>query len=83
VQYKIADGSMKEIVVGSTIKVMPGYLPKEFDNAWMPVLKVDEMGPYCALENSIQEENFKVLDEVPVDINESSCISPQIILEVR
>jgi hypothetical protein len=82
-QYKISDGSTKDINVGSTIKVMPGYLPKEFDNVWMPVLKVDEMGPYCALEDRIQEENFKYLDEVPVDINAASCISPQIITDVR
>jgi hypothetical protein len=51
--FTIFGGSSVDITVGKVIQVVPGYLPSKFDGALLPVVRVDESGPYVALEPSM------------------------------
>jgi hypothetical protein len=74
--FTIFGGSSVDITVGKVIQVVPGYLPSKFDGALLPVVRVDESGPYVALEPSM------ISADEEVDVNALSCVSPQIIKAV-
>jgi hypothetical protein len=73
--FVISDGSTQAIIVGSKVKVRPGVLPSQFDDQWIPIVKVDVQGPFAKLEDSL-------VDEIDWDVNLSSCISSQLITQV-
>lgn len=74
--FVISDGSTKDIVVGSKIKMVEGCLPLQFSGQWIDVMAVDEGGPYVSLEEHMVEPDEEL------DINALSCISPKIIQAV-
>lgn len=71
--FTIANGTQVDIQVGSQIKAVPGYLPAQFNGQWLPVMAVDESGPFVALEEYTPDPNPEA------GINPLSCVSPQII----
>ncbi len=48
--YKVADGSMVDIVIGSQVVVRDGILPPEFNGVTIEVLALDLSGPMAQLE---------------------------------
>jgi len=51
-QFVIADGSTKEIVVGSQVICKVGYLPVEFDNVAIEIMAIKDGLPHAQLEPS-------------------------------
>lgn len=74
--HVISSGASVDIVVGSKIKMIDGYLPLQFKGDWLDVMAVDEGGPYVSLEAQM------VQPDEELDINALSCVSPKIIQAV-
>lgn len=74
--HVISSGASVDIVVGSKIKMIDGYLPLQFKGDWLDVMAVDEGGPYVSLEAKM------VQPDEELDINALSCVSPKIIQAV-
>lgn len=78
--FTIKSGQQVEINVGSFIKGDPRYLDDRYDNQWLEVIKIEDGYPFVRFE---KWTTVKGANGQPVDVDEISALSPEIIEEVQ
>ena len=79
--FKIANGSTKDIVVGSGIKIKPDFIPKQFNSSTIfLVTKIESGYPFVNFDR--EEEWVDDNGDLQTMIYEESAVSPELITGV-